>query len=71
MIEEADVGAMLGGQLVEQAVLSVTVLKTDVSAQPKRGGAVTWAGRSWFVGEAGWSDEEDQTWTFKMARRAA
>jgi hypothetical protein len=70
LVEHADVDALVGGQLVEQALLSFTVRKADLPAQPRRGGSTSWAGRSWFVSEPGWSDEEDQTWTFKAARRA-
>lgn len=69
LVEHTDVEAVIGGALVEQAVLSFTVRKADLPAQPVRGGAVAWGGRSWFVSEPGWSDEEDQTWTFKAARR--
>lgn len=70
LVEHVDVEALVGGRLVEQAVLGFTVRKADLPAQPRRGDAATWAGRSWFVSEPGWSDEEDFTWTFKAARRA-
>ena len=68
LIDSPDVQALLGGQLVEQAVLVFTVRKADLPTQPRRGGTVAWNGRSWFVAEPGSPDEEDQTWSFKAAR---